>query len=97
MRRILLAMLVMPLLALAEGAGSTEARGEPLVSEEAVSSQESEEAVVALPYCWDIDRKACPRNGLTQRCTDGIWSDYVCKCLYGTTSTPSIWDCPEVR
>jgi hypothetical protein len=56
-----------------------------------------------LPYCWNLDNTSCSPLGATKRCTDGIWSDYVCTCrayTYGypyPTSTVWRWDCPEVR
>lgn len=55
---------------------------------------------VLLPYCWNLDNTACSSLGQTQRCTDGIWSDYVCTCRsYNNYPYNPVWrwDCPEVR
>jgi hypothetical protein len=53
-----------------------------------------------LPYCWNVDNTQCSSLGQTKRCTDGIWSDYVCTCReYYISPTQKVWrwDCPEVR
>ena len=53
-----------------------------------------------LPYCWNLDQTSCSSLGQTQRCTDGIWSDYVCTCrAYSNYPFNPVrrWDCPDVR
>jgi hypothetical protein len=71
-------------------------------STEAESSQELKQAFgppQLLPYCWNLDQTSCSPVGATQRCTDGIWTDYVCTCKRYTSGTSQyqIWDCPTVR
>ena len=63
--------------------------------EELVSREEAALGPTLLPFCWDLDYTSCSRPGTTQRCTDGIWSDYVCTCR--PLGTRNVWDCPEVR
>ncbi len=99
MKKVFLAALCLSLPVFASSYESLpESEGEATPAEEEVLS--SEESVVILPYCWDIDQRSCSRQGATQGCTDGIYSDYVCTCIRYTSypyQTRLIWDCPEVR
>ncbi|MBN8467432.1 hypothetical protein JYJ95_12990 [Corallococcus exiguus] len=97
---LLVAALSVPFLA---GASEPSDSAEASFDEQFVSEEESDSAqriLPRLPYCWDLNQTVCTSAGSTQRCTDGIWADYVCTCRsypVFPNGTQRIWDCPEVR